>query len=91
MGIIFRLNFIVTSLCMATGLSVSGAFAVKVKSQPIRSIQSQPLDVISTGTIALQTTDSTNIHPYKTTSCVIDRTANTTSCIVGGKNNKKPD
>ncbi|WP_230459825.1 hypothetical protein, partial [Sansalvadorimonas verongulae] len=73
MGIVFRLNFIVTSLCIAISLSSSDTFAVKVKSQPIRSIQSRPLDVISTGSIALQTTDSTDIHPHKTTVCVIDR------------------
>ncbi|WP_230459844.1 hypothetical protein, partial [Sansalvadorimonas verongulae] len=70
---VFRLNFVVTSLCMAIGLSSSGASAVKVKSQPIRSIQSQPLEVISTGNIAIQATDSTYIHPHKTTSCVIAR------------------
>ncbi|WP_230459770.1 hypothetical protein, partial [Sansalvadorimonas verongulae] len=66
---VFRLNLVVTSLFIAIGLSSYGAFAVKVKSQPIRSIQSQPLDVISTGDITLQTTDSTDIHPHKTTSC----------------------
>ncbi|WP_230459877.1 hypothetical protein, partial [Sansalvadorimonas verongulae] len=67
---IFRLNFFVTTLCIVIGLSSSDTFAVKVKSQPIRSIQSQSLDVISTGSIAIQTTDSTRIHPHKATSCV---------------------
>ncbi|WP_230459830.1 hypothetical protein, partial [Sansalvadorimonas verongulae] len=42
--------------------------------QPIRSIQSQPLDVISTGKIAIQTKDSTHVHPHTTASCVIERT-----------------
>ncbi|WP_230459946.1 hypothetical protein, partial [Sansalvadorimonas verongulae] len=71
---VFKLNVVVTSLCIAIGLSSSGTFAVKIKSQPIRSIRSQPLVVISTGNIAIQATDSTHIHPHQTTSCVIDKT-----------------
>ena len=72
-GMVSRVNFVVTSLCIVISLFSSGALAVRVKSKPIRFIQSRPLDVISTGSIALQTTDSTHIHPHKTTSCVIDR------------------
>ncbi|WP_230460072.1 hypothetical protein, partial [Sansalvadorimonas verongulae] len=72
---VFRLNFIATSLCIVIGLPSSGAFAVKVKSKPVRSIQLHPLDVISTGDITIQTADSTHIHPHEATSCIIDRTS----------------
>ncbi|WP_230459937.1 hypothetical protein, partial [Sansalvadorimonas verongulae] len=84
----FRLNFIVTSLCIVISLSSSDTFAVKVKSKPIRSIQLRPLDVISTGDIAIQNADSTHIHPHKTTSCAIDRTTEHHLVLCRGKKQK---
>ncbi|WP_230459882.1 hypothetical protein, partial [Sansalvadorimonas verongulae] len=83
-------NLVVTSFCIVISLSASATYASEDKSRPLPLIPLRPLDVISTDDIALQTTDSTHIHPHKTTSCVIARTANTTSCIAGGKN-KIPD
>ena len=70
---VFRVHFVVTSLCIVISLFSSGALAVRVKSKPTRFIPSRPLDVISTGSIALQRTGSTHIYPHKTTSCVINR------------------
>ncbi|WP_230459920.1 hypothetical protein, partial [Sansalvadorimonas verongulae] len=49
-------------------------YASEDKSRPLQSIPLPPLDVTSTGNIAIQNADSTHIHPHKTTSCVIDRT-----------------
>ncbi|WP_230459951.1 hypothetical protein, partial [Sansalvadorimonas verongulae] len=70
---VFRLNFVATSLCIAIGLSASASYASEDKSRSLHIIPVQRLDVISTGSIAIYSAGRTHIHPHKTTSCVIDR------------------
>ncbi|WP_230459843.1 hypothetical protein, partial [Sansalvadorimonas verongulae] len=72
---VFKLNFVVTSLCMAIGLSTSATYASGDKSKPLHPIPLQPLGVISTGSIAIHSTASTHIFPGETTSCTIHKSA----------------
>ncbi|WP_230459886.1 hypothetical protein, partial [Sansalvadorimonas verongulae] len=72
---VFRLNIVATSFYMVIGLSSSGAFASEDKSRPLHLIPLQPLDMISTGSIAIHPAGSTHIQPGETTSCTIHRSA----------------
>ncbi|WP_230459872.1 hypothetical protein, partial [Sansalvadorimonas verongulae] len=67
-GMAFRLNFVVTTLCIVIGLSSSATYASAGKSRSLNIIRLQPLDVISTGSIAIYPAETIHIHPHKTTS-----------------------
>ncbi|MTI11797.1 C2H2-type zinc finger protein [Sansalvadorimonas verongulae] len=71
----FRLNFIITSLCIVIGLPTSATYGSEEKSRPLHLISWRPLDVISTGSIAIPSADGTHIHPSETTSCTVNSSA----------------
>ncbi|WP_230460065.1 hypothetical protein, partial [Sansalvadorimonas verongulae] len=72
---IFRLSFVVTSICIMIGLSASATYASEEKNRPIDLAPLRSLDVISTGSIAIHPADNTCIHPGETTSCSVNRFA----------------
>ncbi|WP_230460017.1 hypothetical protein, partial [Sansalvadorimonas verongulae] len=82
------LNFVVTSLCIVICLSASVVYTAEDKSRSLYIIQLRPLDVISTGSIALYPASSTRIHPHEKTSCTIDRTAEHHHVYCQGKTQK---
>ncbi|MTI11688.1 hypothetical protein, partial [Sansalvadorimonas verongulae] len=72
---IFRLNFVVTSLCIVIGLPASVTYTSEDKCRPPHPIPLQPLDMISTGSIAIHPAGYICIHSDETTSCTIKRSA----------------
>ncbi|MTI11775.1 C2H2-type zinc finger protein, partial [Sansalvadorimonas verongulae] len=74
-GMGFRLKFVVTSLCIVIGLSASAIYASGGKSKPLHLAPLRPLDVLSTGSIAIHPAGSTHIYPGATTSCTVNRSA----------------
>ncbi|WP_230459944.1 hypothetical protein, partial [Sansalvadorimonas verongulae] len=71
----FRLNMVVTSLCIVFGLSALAIYASGDKNRPLYLAPLRTLDVASTGSIAIHPADSTHIHPGETTSCTVNRSA----------------
>ncbi|WP_230460013.1 hypothetical protein, partial [Sansalvadorimonas verongulae] len=74
-----RLNFVVISLCIVVGLSASATYTSEDKSKPLHPIPLPPLDVISTGNIA--------IHPDETTSFTVNGSAR--QCTVHCRGNQQ--
>ncbi|WP_230459918.1 hypothetical protein, partial [Sansalvadorimonas verongulae] len=72
---VFRLNFVVTSLCMAIGLSASATYASKNRSKPLHPIPLRALDVVSTGGIAIHPAGNTHFHLSEATSCTVNTSA----------------
>ncbi|MTI11833.1 C2H2-type zinc finger protein [Sansalvadorimonas verongulae] len=75
MEMVFRLNVVVTSLCIVIGLSASVTNASGDKSRSLNLIPLRSLDVMSTGSIAILPADNTYIHPGETTSCTVNKSA----------------
>ncbi|MTI11777.1 C2H2-type zinc finger protein [Sansalvadorimonas verongulae] len=85
---VFKLNFVVASLCIAIGLSTAATYASEDKSRSFHPIPLQPVDVISTGSITIHPADSAHILPGETTSCTVKRSAEHHPVYCRGKKQK---